>query len=172
MDITPQDSTQQPMSDDQELAKALAGVMPDAPEEAPAPATDNGTVIPAMQFEETPVATSAAAAAAPVVAPDPVASAASAPVPTPTTNPTTSLDAIKKDALGELRPLIDHVDLPPEEKFDTYLMLIRSTDDTSLIGPAHVAAQAITDEKRRAEALLDIIKEIDYLSRANQTSAA
>ena len=54
---------------------------------------------------------------------------------------------------------------------DTYLMLIRSTDDASLIGPAHVAAQTITDEKRRAEALLDIIKEIDYLSRNNQAAA-
>ena len=47
-------------------------------------------------------------------------------------------------------------------------MLIRSTDDSSLIGPAHAAAQAITDEKRKAEALLDIIKEIDYLSRKDQ----
>ena len=170
MDITPQDSTQQPMSDDQELAKALAGVMPDAPEEAPAPTTDNGTVsaTPAMQFEETPVAS--AVPTTPTATPDPVTPApTSTPDPAPTPDPTSDLDAIKKDALGELRPLIDHVDLPPEEKFDTYLMLIRSTDDTSLIGPAHTAAQAITDEKRRAEALLDIIKEIDYLSRANQT---
>ena len=53
------------------------------------------------------------------------------------------------------------VELPADEKFDTYLMLIRSTDDTSLIGPAHAAAQEITDEKRRAQALLDIIKEIE-----------
>jgi hypothetical protein len=51
-------------------------------------------------------------------------------------------------------------------------MLIRSTDDSSLIGPAHAAAQGITDETRRAEALLDIIKEIDYLSRNNQAPTA
>lgn len=173
MDITPQDSTQQPMSDDQELAKALAGVIPDAPEEAPAATTDNGTVTPAMQFEETPVASVAPTTPAPTATPDPATTSSTpTPDPAPTPDPTSNLDAIKKDALGELRPLIDHVDLPPEEKFDTYLMLIRSTDDTSLIGPAHVAAQAITDEKRRAEALLDIIKEIDYLSRANQTPTA
>jgi hypothetical protein len=61
--------------------------------------------------------------------------------------------------------LIDKVDLPAEEKFDTYLMLIRSTDDKALIAPAHAAALAITDEKRKAQALLDIIKEIDYLSQ-------
>jgi hypothetical protein len=47
-------------------------------------------------------------------------------------------------------------------------MLIRSTDDSSLIGPAHVAAQGITDEKKKAEALLEVIKEIDYLSRKDQ----
>lgn len=156
MDITPQAATQQPISDDQELAKALAGVMPDAPEVAtPAPAADAATPsVPPLQFEETPVATPA--------------SPAPATLPTPAAPASTDLDSIKKDALGELRPLIDKVELPAEEKFDTYLMLIRSTDDSSLIGPAHAAAQGIADEKRRAEALLDIIKEIDYLSRGNQ----
>jgi hypothetical protein len=75
---------------------------------------------------------------------------------------------IKKDALTELRPLVDKLNVSPEEKFDTFLLLIRSTDDSSLIGPAHDAAKAITDETRRAEALLDIIKEIDYLSHQNK----
>jgi hypothetical protein len=170
MDITPQaDTSQKPMSDDQELAKALAGVIPDAPEPTPnpapalppAPSSDapsspvSPSAVPApstpMQFEETP---------APVISPQPATSSS------PTSS--TDLDSIKKDALGELRPLIDKVDLPAEEKFDTYLMLIRSTDDSTLIAPAHAAAQAIADEKRRAEALLDIVKEIDYLSRDSQ----
>ncbi len=148
MDIQPQ-ATTQPISDDQELAKALAGVMPDAPDTAPTPAANP------MQFEETPAPATPA-----VITPSPSANPAA---PTPSSS-TGDLDGIKKDALGELRPLIDKVDLPAEEKFDTYLMLIRSTDDSSLIAPAHAAAQAIGDEKRRAEALLDIIKEIDYLS--------
>jgi hypothetical protein len=60
--------------------------------------------------------------------------------------------------------------LAPDEKFDTYLLLIRSTDDTSLIAPAHTAAKNIPDETRRAQALLDIIKEIDYLSAPEQPS--
>ena len=169
MDITPQDNTTiQPISDDQELAKALAGVLPDAPEQ-PAPAPD------ALQFEETPAPAISAAA----IVPEPVAPAAPvapvlAPLPEPTPivvpeAPSTDLDGIKNNALQELRPLIDRVDLPAEEKFDTYLLLIRSTDDSSLIGPAHAAAQNIADEKRKAEALLDIIKEIDYLSRKDQT---
>lgn len=112
----------------------------------------------------------------PVVLPgSPVAPAASTdvtatppPAATPAAVPTPaapgSLDSIKKDALVELRPLVDKLSVSPEEKFDTYLLLIRSTDDVDLIGPAHEAAKAITDETRRAEALLDIIKEIDYLS--------
>lgn len=74
------------------------------------------------------------------------------------------LSEIKKDALNDLRPLVDKLEIAPDEKFDTYLLLIRSTDDKSLVSPAYAAAQAITDEARRAQALLDIIKEIDYLS--------
>jgi len=160
MDITPQDTTTQPISDDQELAKALAGVLPDEPD------------VQSMQFEETP---------APVVSiPAPLDESPIVPsetpvvpfqMPTPLSSTSSSdLEGVKKDAIQELRPLIDHIDLPPEEKFDTYLLLIRSTDDASLIAPAHTAAVGITDEKRKAEALLDIIKEIDYLSKKDQTA--
>jgi hypothetical protein len=161
MDITPQDTTQQSISDDQELAKALAGVMPDAPEPDPTP--DPAAPTPAsdspLQFEETPVTPTEAPA-------EP-----SLPQPSETPVAENDLESIKKDALGELRPLIGKVDLPAEEKFDTYLMLIRSTDDTSLIGPAHAAAQGIADEKRRAEALLEIIKEIDFFSHKDQPTS-
>jgi hypothetical protein len=81
-----------------------------------------------------------------------------------------ALENIKKDALNELRPLVDKLNISGEEKFDTYLLLLRSTDDSSLLAPAHEAAKAITDETRRAQALLDVIKEIDYLSH-NQHAA-
>lgn len=172
MDITPQDATTQPISDDQELAKALAGVLPDEPG-IPVNGTEN---ISDMQFEETPAPIPPAPA--PVPAPAPIVEAPIVPnetpvipafdVPVPTQS--SGLEGVKKDAIQELRPLIDHIDLPPEEKFDTYLLLIRSTDDSSLIAPAHVAAQSITDEKRKAEALLDIIKEIDYLSKKDSAT--
>jgi hypothetical protein len=160
MDITPQDNTtQQSVSDDQELAKALAGVMPD---EAEVP-----TVPTAPAAEPETSAEPVAAAAAPAQVPEPAPQPAPEPAASPA-QPTSELDAIKNSALEELRPIIDKVDLPPEEKFDTYLMLLRSTDDKALVGPAHTIAQSITDEKRRAEALLEIIKEIDYLSRDTQ----
>jgi hypothetical protein len=162
MDITPQDSTTQPISDDQELAKALAGVLPDDPSMSSNDSTG-------MQFEETP-------APAPAVVMPPMDESPIIPSETPVLPafdmpaPASDLEGVKKDAIQELRPLIDHIDLPPEEKFDTYLLLIRSTDDASLIAPAHVAAVGITDEKRKAEALLDIIKEIDYLSKKDQAT--
>ena len=158
MDITPQDDTgSQSITDDQELAKALAGITADEPVAPVVPP------IAVPQYEEIP-------AAAPVLppiemTPEPVAPVAPAePVAPVSVAPSSDLDGIKRTALDELRPLIDRVDLPAEEKFDTYLMLIRSTDDTALIAPAHAAAQGIADEKRKAQALLDIIKEIDFLS--------
>lgn len=166
MDIQPK--AQQPISDDQELAKVLAGVNQQAEEAADTTLADNAAVVPAPAAEE-PAAEVAPVTTEPAVMPDPIA------VPAPVVLPTsgnTDLDSIKQEALGELRPLVDKLDVSPEEKFDTYLLLLRSTDDKALIAPAHEAAQGIADEARRAQALLDIIKEIDYLSGANQQVAA
>ena len=148
MDIQPQN--QQPISDDQELAKVLAGVTQQA-DEAPS----------GLQFEETqttPMAT-------PPAIEEPVAPVAEEPVVAPVATPAANdLEEIKKDALSELRPLIDKLDVSPEEKFATLLLIIRSTDDQSLLAATHEAAKAITDDSRRAQALLDIIKEIDFFS--------
>lgn len=149
MDIQPQN--QQPISDDQELAKVLAGVTQQA--------DDN---VSGLQFEETPSTASLPTPiieepTAPVVEETPI----TAPLTTPISN---DLEEIKKDALSELRPLIDKLDVSPEEKFDTLLLIIRSTDDQSLLAATHEAAKAIPDDSRRAQALLDIIKEIDFFS--------
>ncbi|MCA9344660.1 hypothetical protein KC946_02390 [Candidatus Saccharibacteria bacterium] len=76
------------------------------------------------------------------------------------------LQSIKKDALGDLTPLLDHLDLSPEEKFRTTMMLIQASDDKSLIQSAYSAAQKITDEKEKAQALLDIVNEINYFTQA------
>ena len=80
------------------------------------------------------------------------------------------LNEIKKVALSELRPLVDKLTVSPEDKFDTLLLMIRSTDDSSLIQQAHEAAKLSEDESKRAEALLEIIKEIDYLSHQNKAN--
>ncbi len=169
MDIQPQST--QPISDDQELAKVLAGVNAEGDEAAsgiPAVSDVTPPVAPGEPPASTP-ATDDTAVADPPAVPDytaPVAPADPAPAsPAPMSIPVGGeLDGVKSQAISELRPLVDKLTLPPEEKFDTYLLLIRSTDDKSLITPAHEAAREITDEARRAQALLDIIKEIDFLS--------
>ena len=152
MNIKPQ--TTQPISDDQELAKVLAGVNDDAAAVQPQTALPpTPPPMPPAPADDTAPASVPAKAAASIKAPA-----------APTSSGDASLDAVKKDAITELRPLVDKLNIAPDEKFDTYLLLIRSTDDRSLIAPAHEAAKAIPDEGRRAQALLDIIKEIDYLS--------
>lgn len=173
MDIQPQ-STQKPISDDQELAKVLAGVpmgddATDDAQTAAALASDTATVTTAAD-EEPAKEPSQPDTALPTPTPmnndEPDNSAVPMAPITPAVPNSNSgdLEGIKKDALNELRPLVDKLSLEPEEKFDTYLLLLRSTDDKELIAPAYAAAQAITDESRKAQALLDIIKEIDFLS--------
>lgn len=175
MNLSTDDNSKQTISDDQELAKVLAGVVEE---------TDN------MKFEETgntptpplggapdPSQMTPPAAATPdpaaVSMPDPIAPTTPDPVvPTQSVATDTQIDpalaSVKQEALTELRPLIDKLDVEPEEKFNTYLLLIRSTDDKDLIAPAHEAAKAIVDEAKKAQALLDIIKEIDFLSSPKQ----
>lgn len=159
MDIQPVE--QQSISDDQELAKVLAGVSGQTDDVS---ASDSG-----LQLEETPLPTTATAepvAAEPAIVPPTI------PEPVIAAPAGNSLEDIKKGALNELRPLVDKLDVSPEEKFDTYLLLIRSTDDKELIPASYEAARAITDETRRAQALLDVIKEIDYLSGATTQQPA
>lgn len=74
------------------------------------------------------------------------------------------LEAIRAEALNELSPLVGTLDLDPEEKFNTVMSLIRSTDNHTLLNDALAAAKAIPDEKKRAQALFDVISEIDYFS--------
>lgn len=175
MDTKPSEQTGR---DDQEIAKVLAGVNEQIEKDVNAPT--------GLHFEEsagpnTPSEPlSAPAQPLPSITPNPSPMLPPMPPAIPPVDPTPSLpvtpiadddtkvdpalEGIKKDALNELRPLVDKLNVSAEEKFDTYLLLLRSTDDKSLIAPAHEAAKSISDEARRAQALLDIIKEIDYLS--------
>lgn len=171
MDINPQ--TAKPISDDQELAKVLAGVNQqndeplqfDTPPATPPSTSNPQGLAPAAE----PAASADSTPSLPSPGVTPTSNTPPVSPSTPPLIPSDNLDNIKKDALNELRPLVDKLDLPPEEKFDTYLLLIRSTDDKALIAPAHAAAQSIIDETRKAQALLDIIKEIDYLSGPQQS---
>lgn len=78
---------------------------------------------------------------------------------------------LKQQALQQLSPLVSHLDQTPEEKFRTTMMMIQASDDSSLLKDAYAAAQSITDEKLKAQALLDVINEINYFTQsAKQTS--
>lgn len=72
---------------------------------------------------------------------------------------------IKQDALQELTPLVGHLEQTAEEKFRTTMMMIQATDDHSLIKQAYESAKQITDEKARAQALLDVVNEINYFTQ-------
>jgi len=86
---------------------------------------------------------------------------------TPAGDNTDALLSIKQDALKQLSPLVSHLDQSPEEKFRTTMMMIQASDDQNLIKDAYEAAQNITDEKARAQALLDIVNEINYFTQHN-----
>ena len=160
------DEQSQAISDDQELAKALAGVNDDVASMEFGQPQDN---LGLGQQMATPSAEESAANQFAAPMPDPIATPEPAPMTPPTNNSADQdLADVKQAALTELRPLIDKLDVDPEEKFNTYLLLVRSTDDKDLIAPAHEAAKAITDEAKKAQALLDIIKEIDFLSNSTQ----
>lgn len=73
--------------------------------------------------------------------------------------------SIKQQALQELSPLVGHLDQSPEEKFRTTMMMIQASDNADLIKEAYAAAQQIPDEKVRAQALLDVVNEINYFTQ-------
>lgn len=158
------DNKVQSISDDQELAKALAGVTDDVDaltKEDTAVSVNYGQDLPQINNPD------------PVAMPDPINSPITTASPSPVADYSQGanqpavdpqLAGIKQTVLEELRPLVDKLEVSPEEKFNTYLLLIRSTDDRDLIAPAHQTAKLITDESKRAQALLDIVREIDYLS--------
>lgn len=97
------------------------------------------------------------------------APATTAPVASPSGSSTPVADddllTIKQDALQQLSPLVDHLDQSPEERFRTTMMMIQATDDSSKIKEAYDAAQAIKDDKARAQALLDVVNEINYFTQ-------
>ncbi len=77
---------------------------------------------------------------------------------------TDNLLSIKQQALNQLAPLVSHLEQSPEEKFKTTMMMIQASDNHSLIKDAYEAAQGITDQKTKAQALLDIVNEINYFT--------
>lgn len=71
---------------------------------------------------------------------------------------------IRHQALQELSPLVDKLDQPAEERFRTLMMMVQATDNQSLLPKAYEAAKKIDDEQVRAQALLDVVNEVNYFT--------
>ncbi len=84
---------------------------------------------------------------------------------TPPSNTNNDLADIKQKALSQLAPIVSHLDQEPTEKFKTLMMMIQASDDKSLISEAYETAQNITDDKEKAQALLDVVNEINYFTQ-------
>ncbi len=100
----------------------------------------------------------------------PADDAQTSPAQEPATTPVADDDLLdlKQQALQQLSPLVSHLDQTPEEKFRTTMMLIQASDNQALLKEAYEAAQSITDEKTKAQALLDVINEINYFTQKTQ----
>ncbi len=90
------------------------------------------------------------------------------PVATDVSSGDAELMSIKQQALNQLQPMVSHLDQTPEEKFKTLMMMIQASDNKDLIKQAFDAAEQITDEKTKAQALLDIVNEINYFTRKDE----
>ena len=92
--------------------------------------------------------------------------AAAAPLaPSPTGSISDQLLDIKNQALAQLTPMVNNLDQKPEDRFRTIMMMIQASDNQELIKDAYAAAGQITEPKDRAQALLDIVNEINYFTQ-------
>ena len=154
MEIDMSQSSKMPVSDDPELAKILSGVNASNSNDN----TNDDAANDGLQYEGLEQMPDAQEDIQPE---QPIEQPVEQTVPV-TSFAALDLDGIKSHALEDLRPLVDKLTVTNEEKFDIYLLLLRSSDDDTLIEQAYKAARAIEDETKRANALLDVIKEIDY----------
>lgn len=149
--------------------QAFAGMTSDSPADSPAndapvadtPAIDD-TNPPAIQSTSTP---------ADVSSPDPVVADGDAQTEEPTGLLAVDhgkLASLKQEALGHLEPLTEHIDGTPTEVFRTTMQLIQANDNHTLLERALEAAKQIEDDRERAQALLDIINEINYFAQGSQ----
>lgn len=121
---------------------------------------DDGAVVP----EPVVMPVSDSSTPAPSVVPTPVAEPMAVADEPKTTEVSGDLADLQKQAISELAPILGKLELSNEDKFNTTMMMVQATDNKALLKDAHEAAKAIEDEKVRAQALLDIINEINYFT--------
>lgn len=67
------------------------------------------------------------------------------------------LGSVKQAMLRDLFPLMDKVELAPEQKYDVYKEMIETTGDRNMIPAAYEAVKGISDDAAKAEALLYLV---------------
>jgi hypothetical protein len=73
------------------------------------------------------------------------------------------LEAVKKNAMDALTPIIDSLDdVDPERKFDICMSAMKLTDNKQLAETALNCALQIPEKGTRAEALVELINELNY----------
>lgn len=80
------------------------------------------------------------------------------------------LMSLKEEALQHLGPMVGQLEQTPEERFKTLMMMIQASDDHTKLKEAFEIAKEITDDKVRAQALLDVINEINYFTQPPNSS--
>ncbi len=133
---------------------------------------------PAQGFSSTPISTSVHPAEPTIVQDSSnvdttTSDSDNAPIAAATLTPTEPVNTehlagMKQEALDHLEPLVGHLDQSPEEAFKTTMMMIQANDNHTLLEKALDEAKKIQDDKARANAMLDIINEINYFSQTNQ----
>lgn len=72
-----------------------------------------------------------------------------------------NMSALKQQALQELSPLIDKLDQSPDERYEIAKMIYEETKDKNMLTTVYEAAKNLTDERKKAQAIYDIIKKIN-----------
>lgn len=136
---------------------------------SPAPVTNNNDYILTDLTANQPAAPSPLTSVNPIdaaMSSEPDTDSTPSVVASPSAPPVDSgLLELKQAALHELSPLLDHLEQTAEERFRTMMMMIQASDDQSLLSEAYEAAQNIEDKKARAQALLDVVNEINYFTQ-------
>lgn len=136
------------------------GANPTADPSGAGQSSDDETILPTSVTAE-PAATDAPASEPADIPTPPTDESGSQSAPNPVSG---DLESIKTSALEELAPLVDELDQEPEERYRTLMMIIQSSDKQDLVKEAYEAAQKIEDKKAKAEALLNILNEINYFT--------
>lgn len=79
----------------------------------------------------------------------------------PAQEPAGDLSQVKEQALRDLFPLMDKINIMPEQKYRIYEDMFELMGDSSALKSALEAAKQISDDAKRGEALLSIVEMID-----------